>query len=85
MMSEFLAEEFEVLRAKVKLRRWVFVVRVCFCRLEVHLCLQCSVQCLANNGLSKYLNEWDGSKGLDIEGFKPVEGQHARQAINFID
>lgn len=33
VMSEFLAEEFEVLRAKVKLRLWVFVVRVSCCRL----------------------------------------------------
>lgn len=84
-MSEFLAEAFEVLRAEVKLRRWVFVVRACVCRLAVHLCLQCSAQCLADNGPHKYLNEWDGSKGLDIEGLKPVEGQHARQVINFID
>lgn len=33
VMPEFLAEEFEVLRAKVKLRRWVFAVRACCCRL----------------------------------------------------
>lgn len=28
---------------------------------------------------------WDGSKGLDMEPFKPAESQDAGQVVNFID